>query len=59
MSLHRDSQFLCDLLETKKWAVSILDSDAEPLARRLAKAATPAPRPSPNWRPTPAPPPAP
>ncbi|MFM9596462.1 flavin reductase family protein [Streptomyces scabiei] len=37
MSLHRDSQFLGDLLETKKWAVSILDSEAEPLARRLAK----------------------
>src|SRR5688572_4189067 len=37
LSLHRDSQFLSDLLETKKWAVSILDSDAEPLARGLAK----------------------
>ncbi|BFV55300.1 flavin reductase family protein [Kitasatospora sp. CMC57] len=37
LSLHRDSQFLTDLLETKKWAVSILDCEAEPLARRLAK----------------------
>ncbi|MFE1442271.1 flavin reductase family protein [Streptomyces sp. NPDC058739] len=37
LSLHRDSQFLGDLLETKKWAISILDSDAESLARQLAK----------------------
>ncbi|EKX64373.1 flavin reductase [Streptomyces ipomoeae] len=37
LSLHRDSQFLSDLLDTKKWAISILDSDAEPLARQLAK----------------------
>lgn len=37
LSLHRDSQFLADLLETKKWAVSILDNEAEPLARGLAK----------------------
>jgi flavin reductase (DIM6/NTAB) family NADH-FMN oxidoreductase RutF len=37
LSFNRDSQFLGDLLETKKWAISILDSDAEPLARQLAK----------------------
>jgi flavin reductase len=37
LSLHRESQFLGDLLETKKWSVSILDSDAEPLARQLAR----------------------
>lgn len=37
LSLHRESQFLTDLLETKKWAVSILDSEAEPLARQLAR----------------------
>lgn len=37
LSLHRDSQFLGDLLETKKWAVSILAGDAEPLARQLAR----------------------
>jgi|GEM_PF-482239 len=37
LSLHRGSGFLTDLLQTKKWAVSILDSAAEPLARRLAR----------------------
>ncbi|MCK8675998.1 MULTISPECIES: flavin reductase family protein [Streptomyces] len=37
MSLRRGSQFLDDLLATKQWAISILDSDAESLARRLAR----------------------
>ncbi|MFE4667287.1 flavin reductase family protein [Streptomyces sp. NPDC056716] len=37
LSLRRGSGFLGDLLTTKKWAISILDADAEPLARQLAR----------------------
>ncbi|MFI5527563.1 flavin reductase family protein [Kitasatospora sp. NPDC051853] len=37
LSLHRESRFLGDLLQTKKWAVAILDAEAEPLARSLAR----------------------
>lgn len=37
LSLRRGSQFLDELLETKKWAISILDCDAEPVARQLAR----------------------
>ncbi|GAA3048366.1 flavin reductase family protein [Kitasatospora albolonga] len=37
LSLHRESRFLGDLLQTKKWAVAILDGEAEPLARSLAR----------------------
>jgi flavin reductase (DIM6/NTAB) family NADH-FMN oxidoreductase RutF len=35
--LRRESAFLADLLTTKIWAVSILEGDADDLARRLAK----------------------
>lgn len=37
LCLHLDSTFLTDLLETKKWAVSILDGGAGDVARSLAK----------------------
>lgn len=37
LCLRRDSGFLTDLLETKKWAVSILDGGADDLARFFAK----------------------
>lgn len=33
LCMHRESGFLTDLLQTKKWAVSILDGRAERLAR--------------------------
>jgi flavin reductase (DIM6/NTAB) family NADH-FMN oxidoreductase RutF len=35
--LRRDSGFLTDLLETKMWAVSILDSGADEVARLFAR----------------------
>ncbi len=37
MCLRRDSGFLADLLETKTWAVSVLDGGAADLARLFAK----------------------
>ena len=37
LCLRRDSGFLTDLLETKTWAVSILDGGAADVARRFAK----------------------
>lgn len=37
LSFRHESAFLADLLETKKWAVSILDGDAGEAARRFAK----------------------
>lgn len=37
LCMHRESGFLTDLLQTKKWAVSILDGRAERLARSLAR----------------------
>ncbi|MFD0207083.1 MULTISPECIES: flavin reductase family protein [Saccharothrix] len=37
LALRLDSAFLADLLETKKWAVSILDSRAREVARQLAR----------------------
>ncbi|MGW4033988.1 flavin reductase family protein [Streptomyces sp. NPDC004838] len=37
LSLRRGSQFLDELLATKKWAISILDRDAETVARQLAR----------------------
>jgi flavin reductase (DIM6/NTAB) family NADH-FMN oxidoreductase RutF len=37
MCLRVDSRFLTDLLETKKWAVSILDGGASDVARSFAK----------------------
>ncbi|HEV2780954.1 MAG TPA: flavin reductase family protein [Actinophytocola sp.] len=37
LCLRLDSAFLADLLATKKWAVSILDSEARDVARQLAK----------------------
>jgi flavin reductase (DIM6/NTAB) family NADH-FMN oxidoreductase RutF len=37
LCLRLDSVFLADLLATKKWAVSILDSGARDVAGRLAK----------------------
>lgn len=37
LCLRRESVFLVDLLQTKKWALSILDSDGDDLARCFAK----------------------
>ena len=37
LSFRHESVFLADLLETKKWAVSILDGGAGEAARRFAK----------------------
>lgn len=37
LCLRLDSGFLADLLETKHWAVSILDSEADALARAFAR----------------------
>src|SRR5215475_14496815 len=37
LCLRRDSGFLQDLLETKKWAVSILDACGDGIARQLAQ----------------------
>jgi flavin reductase (DIM6/NTAB) family NADH-FMN oxidoreductase RutF len=37
LCLRRSSAFLSDLLQTKKWAVSILDGCAESLAQSLAR----------------------
>lgn len=37
LCLHAGSRFLADLLETKMWAISILDGGADDVARRLSR----------------------